>query len=246
MTSDIKRDLALIEEVTCAIYLIQEGLLALNKLSGANDFSHFPIMLLSSGFERLLKMVICLDHLEREGRFPDSKKFMKRLKTHDIERLLEWVIGIAKAWSYDQRCVAVGEDMVFLEKDCDLQRLVKLLADYGQSARYYNMNVIVGEKNLTDDPMQLFESYCLDVFKRQPDWKKRITDQDIDISISYDNRQMTILLQRFARALCRMFTLGKLGQKGRQMSGIITVFLCLRDTDLGEVRPRWFEPKNGS
>ncbi len=219
----------------------------MNQLDGANDFAHLPILLLSNGFERLLKMVICLDYLEREGSFPDSPGFRKKIKTHRVDHLLGRVIDAAKGWDYAERCVATRTDMDFLENDADLRRLVVLLAGYGESARYYNMNVIVGERNILDDPVQLFDSYCTDVFMRQPDWQERVSGdgigEKIDEDIRHVNRHITELLQRFARALCRMFTLGKLGQAGQQLTGIISMFLLLRDEDLRQVQPRWFEPR---
>jgi hypothetical protein len=51
---------ALIQETQTSVFLIHEGLLALNRLSGANDFYHGPLGLLAQGFERLMKLIICL------------------------------------------------------------------------------------------------------------------------------------------------------------------------------------------
>jgi hypothetical protein len=238
-TNDI-RHLALIEEVRCAIYLIQEGLLSLNRLDGANDFAHLPIFLFSNGFERLLKMVICLDYLERAGKFPDTPDFRREIKTHNITKLLSSIIEISKNWGYTERCLAAKQDMNFLETDQDLQALVKLLSEYGEASRYYNINLIIGEKNKREDPIRIFESYCTDVFTRQPDWQQKITcpnpGEKIDANIRYVNKQIIVLLQKFARALCRMFTIGKLGQTGKQLSGIIGVFLFIKDEELGRIQ----------
>jgi len=244
--SEIQKKLALIEEVETAIFFIREGLVSLNRLDGANDFAHLPLFLLSSGFERLLKLIICLDYIQRTGKFPDASSFKKNrndrkgIKIHDIGNLLKWVIDVAKKWKYTERCAATNADMSFLQNDDDLQRVVELLGAYGNNARYYNMNVITGEKNSTDDPKQTFDSYCTDIFTRQPNWQEKITGENLgeklDENILYVNQQITILLQRFARALCRMFTLGKLGQLGSQQTGTISYFLFLKDEDLYELK----------
>jgi len=246
MQSDPIKNLALIEEVRTAIYLIQEGLISLNRLDGANDFAHLPILLLSNGFERLLKMVICLDYLERKDQFPNVSSF-RGYKNHEVEKLLKQVIDIAHNWNYSKRCEAAKKDMEFLEGDDDLKRVVILLEKYAvATGRYYNIDVIVGKKySADDDPVRLFDSYCDDIFFSQSDWQNKITGENLgekmDENIRYINHQITILLQKFARALCRMFTLGKLGQIGSQQTGIIGCFLFLQDEDLGQVRSRWFE-----
>jgi len=245
MQSDPIRNLAFIEEVRTAIYLIQEGLISLNRLDGENDFAHLPILLLSKVFERLLKMIICLDYLEQKGQFPDDSSFQK-YKHHKVGSLLEQVVHIAKGWKYGESREAIKSDMEFLEGDDDLKRVLILLEKYADAGRYYNINVIVGNKRSPDDdPVRLFDSYCDDIFFRQSDWQSRVTGENLgekmDANIRYVNHHITTLLQRFARALCRMFTLGGLGQTGSQQTGTIGCFLFLQDEDLGQVRPRWFE-----
>lgn len=244
--SETLKEFALIQEVETAVFFIREGLVSLNGLDGANDFAHLPLFLLSNGFERLLKLIICLDYIQRKGKFPDASSFKKSrknkkgIKTHDVDDLLKRVIDIAEEWKYAERCAATQEDITFLQNDDDLQKVVSLLAAYGINARYYNMNVIFGEKNSTDDPKQVFESYCTDIFTRQPNWQEKITGENlgekIDANIRYVNRQITMLLQKFARALCRMFTLGKLGQLASQQTATIGYFLFLKDEDLYKVK----------
>ena len=243
--SERLKNLALIDEVRTAIFFIQEGLISLNRLDAANDFVHLPLLLLSNGFERLLKIIICLDYLEHTGEFPNSRKFQRWIRNHVVADLLKKVIEIAKKWKYGESRIATEKDMAFLQNDDDLRKMVALLGNYGDKARYYNMNVIVGQANDTDDPEQVFDAYSTDFFMRQKDWQERITGETlgnrIDENIRSVNRQITKLLQTFARALCRMFTLGKLGQPGKAQTGVIGSFLFLGDDDLDKVKPRWFE-----
>jgi len=236
------RHIALIEETRTAIYLIHEGLISINRLNGANDFAHLPILLLSNGFERLLKIIICLDYMERNGELPMASSF-RPYEHHKLTQLFDKVIQTAEEWNYGKDRKASKDDMVFLEKDVDLKKVIILLEKYADAGRYYNIDIILGKRRSSkDDPLRSFESYCFDVFTRQPDWQKKITGenlgQKLDGSIRYINQQIIILLQRFARALCRMFTLGKLGKTGKQLIGIIGNFLFLQDEDLGNVFPQ--------
>jgi len=234
------RHSALIEEVRTAIYLIRQGLVSLNELSGANDFAHLPILLLSNGFERLLKMVICLDHLERNHSLPTQSSF-RRHEHHRVTELLKEVIELAKRWDHGMSRAATRDDIAFLENDEDLHRIVALLQKYADAGRYYHIDVILGKaRSPEDNPVQLFESYSMEVLSRKPNCQDMIRGNNpaeaLESTISYINKEVTILLQRFARALSRMFTLGELGQIGKRMTGIIGVFLFLQDQDLGTVR----------
>lgn len=237
----IDQEIAMIEEVNCAIYLIEFGLIALNRVSNAE---HLPILLLSNGFERLLKMVICLDFLKHKGQFPDTSTFKK---THNVDQLRDRVNDIVKKWEYAEKCATAREDINFLQNDGDLKELVGILTKYGKpkGGRYYNIDVVIGEENIGNDPIQLFDSYCTQVSRRQPNSQKKTTgvtpEEKIDESVRYVNRQITMLSQRFARALCRMFIWGNLGQIGQDIANIVEDFLCLRDEDLGKVKLRWFQ-----
>ena len=234
------KEVALSQEVRIAVSFIQEGLICLNRLDDVNDFVYLPLLLLSTGFERLLKVIICLDCLADKGQFPDSQHVRKTIKTHNLECLLKKVIIIANNWKYTERCAATKKDMAFLPNDADLQKVVSLLAAYGQQARYYHMDIIFGRANSTDDPEQCFESYCADICARQPNWQQQIMrktlGETMDANIRYINRQVTKHLQKLARCLCRMFTLGELGPLAKLQTGTITHFLFLSDEDLDKIQ----------
>lgn len=233
----IDQDIALAEEVRCAIYLIEFGLIALNRLE---NVEHLPIFLLSNGFERLLKIILCLDHLEQYSKFPNTSNFNK---THDVKKLLEQVVAIAKNWKYTGKCKSTKADMDLLENDRKLKRLVKILADYGNAGRYYNIDTIVGKKRIGSDPIQLFDSYRTGISNRMPNSRKKAAvgtpEEKLQECVCYANRQITKSLQRFARALCRMFIWGKLGQRGQNLSQIVGDFLDIQDVKLEQLKFPW-------
>jgi len=231
------QEIALAEEVRCAIYFIEFGLIALNRLE---NVEHLHILLLSNGFERLLKVIFCLDYLEQNSRLPNEDIFPK---THDIEKLLKKVFDRAKQWNYAEKCETTRADMDFLEKDCDLKKLVKILTDYGKANRYYNFDVIICKNHIGSDPTLLFESYRTEISKRMPNTKNKVTvgtpEEGLDDDLIYANRQITKSLQRFARALFRMFIWGKVGQYGDKLRQIVGDFLVLQDAKLEQVEYRW-------
>ena len=215
----IDQEIALLEEAKTAIFLIREGLTALKSLQDDVDCRHLPMLLLSNGCERLLKTVIILNAFERS---PGNLN-LKSIKIHDIDKLLKQVIETASAWSYEQTCPEAKKDMLFLRGCRDLRRLVKLLTDFAdKSGRYYNIDLLIGKKPSYNDPGKLFISYL--------DEKKSEGITDVIC-------HTTTILQRFSRALCRIFIWGDLGQTGKDMACILGYFLDLKDADLGIILP---------
>lgn len=237
LTIDKDLENALMEEVDVSISFIDVGLTSLERLA-IDDFVHLPIVLLSNGFERLLKMIICLDYREQNGEFPNASGFRKKIKTHDIKDLLQRVVNISKRWKYEKKSAETKEDMDFLENDAELQSIVKLLTEYGISSRYYNINIIIGEKNSYGKPSEILENYYLD-FEEKLHWEKKVTTGNI----TSFRENITRLLQQFRRALCRMFIWGKLGKTGKGIgeSNILVDIINLRDEELGQEKHRFCE-----
>ncbi len=223
------QEIALIDEVDVAISFIDVGLTSLKRLA-IDDFVHLPILLLSYGFERLLKMIICLDYREQNGEFPNTSD-LKKIKTHNIKDLLRRVVKKSKSWKDEKKSAETKKDMDFLENDAELQSIVKLLTEYGISSRYYNINIIIGEKNSYGKPAKLLECYCWD-FEEKLRREKNFTAGNTP---SF-REHITRILQQFRRALCRMFIWGKLGQTGNEIgeSNILVGIINQRDEDLGQ------------
>jgi len=130
------------EELRTATRLLKAGLRELNKLNATTDFFHLPILLLASGFERLMKTIICCHHLESRGEFPDRGVFPAGKRGHDLVWLLNEITRNCFSGSYLSRIPAAREDITFLKSDQRLRNIVKIRSDFGQSARYYNLNVV--------------------------------------------------------------------------------------------------------
>ena len=133
------------EELLTAIRLLKTGLRELNRMTGANDFFHLPILLLASGFERMMKTVICCHHLETTGMYPDRSVFLRGNRGHDLVRLLEHITQQCFSNNYLARIPAAETDINILRNNKKLLNIVRILSDFGQSARYYNLNVVLEE-----------------------------------------------------------------------------------------------------
>jgi hypothetical protein len=109
-------------------------------------------MLLASGFERMMNTVICCYHLEADGEFPKREVFPKGSDGHNLELLLNQIRQKCFSGDYIARFPAAETDIAFLQNDPQLLAIAKILPDFGHSARYYNLKVVLGEPNTGMSP----------------------------------------------------------------------------------------------
>ena len=89
----IQQKIALIQEAEIALYSIESGLghLAKNRPYAPKPYYFAWFILLSTGFERLLKILICLHEFETTGVFP-SRRFLQHTMRHDLLTLRDEVV----------------------------------------------------------------------------------------------------------------------------------------------------------
>ena len=194
----------------------------------SNDFYYLPFQLISSGFERLMKCYICLGHSEKYGEFPKPNLFKYKLK-HDLLKLKEYITEN----HFQENSKALKEDLEFLKTDTDLETLIGLLSEFGQYARYYNLNVVTGEIEPGTNVKSSWEKYETH-FAIENGLLEDLLDFDKQSEVlNLIKRNIIEKLEKFTRALARQFTLGKLGSLAQQYSSIVYDFLMLNDSDLG-------------
>jgi hypothetical protein len=230
------QELALIQEAETSIFLIHEGLLALNRLSGANDFYHGPLALLAQGFERLMKVVICLSQLESQATLPTPREMKKY--GHNLIALVTAIANLSEGTGYADSRPAARLDTDFMTSDKQLRELLAVLTDFGEWGRYYNLDTLLnrtGHVAARDDPAASLQRIESRILSCRPEWIAKMKGPGFDGAYSGVKAELTATLQRFTRALSRMFTLGPLGDRGRRLQPVIRVFLFLRDEDLHTV-----------
>lgn len=225
--------LALDEELLTAIRLISGGLGQLQRLDGANDFYHLPFLSLSGGFERLVKVMICLDALERTGQFPSSGAAFRGRQGHDLEELLRRILNECFNADYLAKIPVAQQDFAYLGSD-ELLEFVRVLSRFGQAARYHDLDVVLGTNPPTDSPKHEWESLEVKILFGNDRWKDEFIADPASREI-HDRvtREVVIRLERFARALARLFTIGRLGKEAQRFTGHIGTFLYLSDSELG-------------
>lgn len=225
---DVVKNMCLLDELDVAHKLIVAGLGDLQEIDIGNDFYHLPHLSLASGLERLMKCYICLVYEARNGNYPDFN-YVRNLG-HDLTTLSD---KIAQDFFNKNNIPIIEEDSAFLANDAQLKRIIHILSEFGQFARYYNLDVVTGKEKLSINPNAEWETLESDI--------ENITEyvgpdaMEALHKAYYPRVHAKIIgkIERFIRAITMQFTLGKHGGKLMQYSAPFTDFITLRDQDQG-------------
>ena len=233
ISNKILKKISLTNEVETAINLLKKGMAELQQISGANDFYHVPILYLSSGFERLIKCLICLSLMDDNGELSDVPFEKSSRKGHDLIYLLDKLLSICAKKNYASKFTAAKADIEFLRKDKTLREIVTILSDFGQGARYHNLDIILNGTSKYKDPKLAWDTIEMTIVQmkgRDLNELAKISTNEIYEEI---NRDIIIILEKFTRALARLFTLADFGDLAKQVSPLVYNYLFLMDKDLG-------------
>jgi hypothetical protein len=234
MPPNIQQKLAIDQELLNSVRLIQAGLGQLQRLDGANDFYHLPLLTLSSGFERLMKVMLCFRILEKTGEFPSTQDIPSGREGHNLELLLKKIREECFLATYVGQIPVAKEDLAYLESE-ELLSFLAVLSKFGQAARYYHLDVVLGKQPKTDAPDREWESLETAIVIARPALMKEVEEFPASDRIHQEIAvEVVSRLERFARALARLFTIGGIGQEAKRYLGYISKFLYIRDESLGK------------
>lgn len=231
--------LALADEARAVVQLSRRGIEEIWRIDAANDFVHLPLQLLAQGFERLLKLTYALALL-RDGSLPEPGTFRGRgAYGHDILRLTDDLLSVVADRSEYADRPAVKDDLAFIRSNSDLRRILHLLSTFGTWSRYYRFDEFLDPTSVdpADDPDAEWQKIETDVIRGEADGMQLLSDPSRSSEVHRRiSEHVTGLLERFARAITRMWTLGALHKEASRHLGVINDFLFLRDEDLGSSR----------
>ena len=233
MNNLILRKICLLNEVDTSIKLLKKGMGDLQDISGKNDFYHAPILMLSSGYERLIKCLLCLALMDDNMNFKEQPFETLERKGHNLDYLLDRLLSICEQKNYSSKFPAAKKDLDFLSKDEYLRKIISLLSNFAQGGRYYNLDMVLEGTSRYDDPIEGWNRIESTILKSRKDLSEKINNNDLDNIFKEINRELIINLEKFARALTRLFTLADFGSFAKQVSPLVYDYLMLMDTELG-------------
>lgn len=226
------REICLLQEVFIAEKLLKLGFGELQKITYSNYKNwcyHLPFLLFSSGFERLIKCLIALTAIDNKGGITnDSIK-----KTHNIAELLKKVLLIYSKRNYSARSQEIKSDIEFLSNDNYLKKIVSILSKFAIKDRYYYLDIVSTGKIGAQDPRREWNAIETAILYNNENLKRQFLNNNRDNAFEKINRKIVILLEKFARALARMFDKANFSNLGTEASRLVADFLSLSDDDLG-------------
>lgn len=231
----MEKAMAIMAEVEASFKFIKLGLLDLRSLNEVVSNNHVALQMLSSGFERLIKILILLKEKHTTGSFPAlnvGKSFFRKYKGgHGIDVMLEELLVYSEGVPEMSANEMVKEDMLFLKEDKDFLLFMHLLTEFSIVQRYFYIDTIVIEKeNPEINPFKLFTNFIYGFLKGIDQSQMSYKEADT-LAI-----KMTIsCVEKGVRGISRFFTHG-FRSLGRQYYADFSSFILLRDEDLGEIK----------
>ncbi len=217
---------AMIDLLVSAMEMLSSGLTALQVTEREPDLDSV-LQQLAMGFERFLKVTLMEVTRNTTGRRPQWEG-VKGL-SHNLLAVLDALTAEAqKVPEYTKR-PACQADLAFLESEIGLRRLLDILGDFGGRGRYSQIDgLLKGTFNPDSDPKTRWGAIETELLLERPDFEAIQTTEVVQAS----SEEIVARLQRMARAIARMWTLGAVGVEGGQFCGVIGTYLFLRDEEL--------------
>ena len=218
-------------ETETAVMLIEEGLVALAREINDPHRMNLPLLLLAQGFERLLKLVILLGRFESDRKIITSRT-LKNKYGHQLIKLNNDVVKLMTQSGYREQSVAIRADVQFLRESEDLHVLLSVLESFALHGRYHDLEAAIGN-NLQADLHGLVGQIQSQFTTNHPEYVEGIGSGEDPSLIKFHAAllaDLTETVQRFARALCRTYTFGLLGQYGCKLAQQFIGFSFLETT----------------
>lgn len=233
-TLDIERRFAFIYATETAVTLLDEGIERIAAWDGGEDRRFVAMQLLAQGFERFLKVTKAVIQLNTQGTLPTSKQ-LKTEYGHGLSKLLDDILTACNEDSDFTDRPAIRDDLAFLATDSHWREMVDILSDFGSGGRYHDLNTMLDGPSGTLSPLERLEALEMDFCRADSAWLKLMESNGAAFIRDWYPAlaaKQTETLQRAARAIARMWTLGPASENGSMLTGIIKRFLFLMDDQL--------------
>lgn len=220
-------------EIKISITCFKKGLVEFSTFGPTTSNLFVPLLLLSTGFERILKILYSLHYYDKNSSFPENKELKKY--GHDIKKLLDSFVEVCSLHNIYRTSSARKEDIDYLKNNLDFKQLISIINDFSKSSRYYNLNFISEPKQNSGDSMEFIHNMQKVFRQRNPEIDKNIFVPPYNTQLLYDrfNPYIIELIQRSLRVFSYGFTQGAFGPLALQVSsGLMNDFLYIKEENL--------------
>jgi hypothetical protein len=230
--NDTYRNIAVVIEIENSIKYLRNGLAEIQKVSAVNDFYDPTLIYLSGGLERLFKSMLCLNFKQVNGRLPNPKEIWNYKQGHDIEFLKSEV---------EKNCIEIerpfaAHDYHLITRNPLLNQICKTLSEYGQRARYFNIDAILGTEQEFDSKKEWerIESIVLKQHYGEKEFYEILGEPTRLGELYLKSSQLLVFqLEQFFRAITRQFIFGNFSEESKSFTFQIETFSQIEDRQLG-------------
>ena len=228
---EVLRNIYLDQELDIAVFLIKSGLECLqqDKLYKRKTFA--ILILIVTGLERFMKIIVYLRTLEAESRHLSQQEF--RNLGHNLVELRDKVVTECFSQQYMSQAFA-QDDLDYVRDDDTTNKMLEMLSDFAKEGRYIYLDGISNPGNVGEAPEALWEELGFSMIN--PDWGSLSDDDNLERRVDDINHNFVVCLERFFRALCRLFAWGELGNRGKTYKAKLREFWAMDDDELGKIQ----------
>jgi hypothetical protein len=227
----MQQKIALLQEGEIALYSIETGLgqLAKNRPYAPKPYYFGWFLLLATGFERLMKILVCLHEFETTSAFP-TRRFLQRTMRHDLIVLRNEIVSRCYTPTYLAQNFA-RDDYDYLVNNTLLLAILTALNDFANEDRYLFMDRVSDPGGSREWPKGRWEE--IERIALSDTIYYRLLQEDYPALTRQATQITQAHLERFTRALARLFVFGGLGEVAGSQYALIAEFMRLEDSELG-------------
>jgi len=152
--------------------------------------------------------------------------------------LLDDILAKARADADLMQSPPLRDDIDFCASDGHLREMLHIFGEFGEKDRYHYLDVVLDGRSSTDDPMRRWEALETAIRSEDRKWYRLMeSDPPLWSERWYPHLAATQIeaLQRVARFLVRLWTLGPARADGQRFSGLLRRFRSLTDDQLASL-----------
>lgn len=231
---NLDQNLAFINETDTDVALLDEGIWRIASWDGGEDRRIVALHLLAQGFERFFTLTHALVQLSSEGVLPTRKQIQDQFQ-HDLTKMLDEIVEECRRDGTYIARPAIQDDIDFLANDEHWREMLSILSDMCSGGRYHDLDTLLDGQSAWESPMDRWQSLEMTYCRSDPRWFKMMESNAALFARQWYPAlaaKQTETLQRAARSVARMWTLGPAKAHGQKLSGVIGRFLFMMDDDL--------------
>ncbi|WP_426330057.1 hypothetical protein [Pedobacter sp. R-06] len=227
--------IAVQEEIKASFQFVVIGMQNIKSLNSTVSNNHVVLQLLSSGFERLIKILILIKEKHKNGTFPrqqfGDRFFKDNGGGHGIDQMLTILLEYGNGIDAMMKNTVVVEDLEYLEKDRDFLELIRILTKFSISQRYFYIDTLIMEKRNTKmNPFEAFGDFLYSLLNESENGS--LSEQEADAIVF---TRAVSCIERGLRAISRFFIFG-FEDLGKTYYDDFSAFILLKDEDLGKMK----------